>query len=168
MRLAGAGARLVTLHARHVAPNRRRARAAKLEYVRDTVEALRTHGMHASCAGGRTVVLSNGNVRAFSDVAHNLQATGADGAMVGEPLLDVPDIFAPVLGRPHTDVRGVLATYLGYCEQYPVDVSLGYVHQHVQSIVRGKMPPGRDARALSDALRAAQSVAEMQRVLERP
>ena len=107
-------------------------------------------------------------MRAFSDVADNLQATGADGAMVGEPLLDVPDMFAPALGRPHADVRGVLATYLGYCEQYPVDVSLGYVHQHVQSIVRGKMPPGRDARALSDALRAAQSVAEMQRVLERP
>lgn len=88
-RLALAGSAAVTLHARHVAPNRRRGRPAKLEYVRAIVEAFERDGLRS-----RTAVLSNGNVRGWGDVQTNLAYTGADGVMVGEPLLCMPKCVA--------------------------------------------------------------------------
>ncbi|WFD29293.1 tRNA-dihydrouridine(16/17) synthase [NAD(P)(+)] [Malassezia sp. CBS 17886] len=94
MRLAHAGAHIVTLHARHVAPNRRRAGAAKLAHVRDIVDALCDGGLHVRQPSGRTAVLSNGNVRTWEDVVGNLSWTCADGVMVGEPLLAHPECVA--------------------------------------------------------------------------
>lgn len=76
--LEHAGAAWVTLHARHVSARRRRQGAADLDAIRALTHAL------------TIPVVSNGNVRTFSDVQQNAAYTGADGVMVGETLLGNP------------------------------------------------------------------------------
>lgn len=157
-RLARAGAHVLTLHARHVAPNRRRAGPAKLEHVARLVDALHTHGLHASQAAGHTYVLTNGNVRTQADIAANLANTHADGIMIGEPLLVHPDLFTST--APGSCRSPPLPTYLGLCERYADAASMPCIQQHVQYMIKG-MSPGRETRALHDALRAAPDPAAM-------
>lgn len=76
--LEHAGASWVTLHARHVSAKRRRQGAADLDAIRELKQAL------------TIPVVSNGNVRTFSDVQQNASYTCADGVMVGETLLGNP------------------------------------------------------------------------------
>lgn len=166
-RLALAGSSVITLHARHVAPNRRRAGMAKLEHVRGLVDALG--------AERRTRVLSNGNVRSWADIPTNMAYTHADGVMVGEPLLLNPDLFAPSAACSHhqhypaqcalSDSQcqwsgSPIVTYLSMCERYPIDAPMSCVQQHIQSMMRG-LPPSRETRALHDALREAGDVQTM-------
>ena len=165
-RLARAGSAAVTLHARHVAPNRRRGRPAKLEYVRAIVEAFERDGLRS-----RTAVVSNGNVRGWGDVQANLAYTGADGVMVGEPLLCMPEcvgdakradgsLFAPNLS--HTMREHVLPTFLGMSRKYPIDTTLHQIKQHTQYMLRTMFPPGRETRTFADALLGADDVAAME------
>lgn len=77
-RIEAAGASWITLHARTVSARRRRQGAADLSQVLLLKENL------------RIPVISNGNVRGFSDLKDNLDYTGADGLMVGETLLGNP------------------------------------------------------------------------------
>ena len=77
-RLEHAGASWITLHARTVSARRRRQGAADLEQVRLLKETL------------SVPVVSNGNVKTWEDVVSNSETTGADGAMVGETLLENP------------------------------------------------------------------------------
>lgn len=156
-RLAHAGSSLITLHARHVAPNRRRAGAAKLEHVRALVEALHDQGLHASQPSGRTRVLSNGNVRTWQDIPANLAYTQADGVMVGEPLLVHPNLFAPHRGP-------AMSMYLDMCLRYPDDTSMPWIRQHMQYMLRG-LTPSRETRALQDALIAAPDVRAIQSLM---
>lgn len=162
--LAHAGSSLITVHARHVAPNRRRAGPAKLEHVRAVVEALQAQGLHASQPGGSTLVLSNGNVRTWDDIVANLAYTQADGVMVGEPLLMQPDLFVSSVEPAKRPTARVLPTYLRLCEKYNVDTSLPFIKQHTQYILRS-WAPGRETRIVQDQLRAAESVAAMRDVL---
>jgi len=88
VRLARAGARIVTLHARHRGrTNARRDGAAELECVRHVADALRPLGVP---------VFSNGNVRCAQDAVSNLAETGAAGVMVAEELLRDPALFDAV------------------------------------------------------------------------
>lgn len=77
-RLEAAGASWITLHARTVSAKRRRQGAADLAQVKLLKDSL------------RIPIISNGNVRKFSDLEDNLRFTGADGIMVGETLLGNP------------------------------------------------------------------------------
>ncbi|KAG5650829.1 hypothetical protein H0H81_010878, partial [Sphagnurus paluster] len=77
-RLEACGAAWVTLHARTVSARRRRQGAADLDQVKRLKENL------------RIPVVSNGNVRIWTDIPENLNYTGADGVMVGETLLRNP------------------------------------------------------------------------------
>ncbi|KAI3626364.1 hypothetical protein CBS9595_001725 [Malassezia furfur] len=158
VRLARAGASVVTLHARHVAIHRRRAHAAKLEYVAQVRTALDDAQLHASQPGGHCRLLSNGNVRTFDDITRNLHDTGADGVMVGEPLLDRPHVFAPSVGAALT-AHDAMCTYLRLCETYPLEAQVPRVQQHLQSIVHAGYTPSRDTRLLLDTLRAAPTLA---------
>lgn len=160
MRLAQAGASVVTLHARHVAPNRRRAHAAQLAYVAAVRHALDGAGLHATCAGGHCRVLSNGNVRSYDDVLRNLHDTRADGVMVGEPLLLQPHVFAPSVGRRAT-LWEAMHTYLALCTAYPLESPLPRIKQHLAYMVRGGLPPSREARHVHDTLAGAPSVADL-------
>ncbi|KAG8999867.1 hypothetical protein FRB94_005860 [Tulasnella sp. JGI-2019a] len=85
VRLARAGASVVALHARHVAAKRRRQGAAKLEWVAEIRKAIEDAGL-----ASQTKVLSNGNVRNYTDCVENLRSTGAAGLMIGEALLGDP------------------------------------------------------------------------------
>lgn len=76
--LEHAGASWVTLHARHVSAKRRRQGAADLDAIRELKQTL------------AIPVISNGNVRMFSDIQYNVSYTHADGVMVGETLLGNP------------------------------------------------------------------------------
>jgi tRNA-dihydrouridine synthase 1 len=83
--LARAGASVMTLHARHVAPRHRRKGAAELKWVQAVKSAiLEESGLED------VIVLSNGNVRTHEDCEKNLKETGADGVMVGEAMLGNP------------------------------------------------------------------------------
>ena len=77
-RLEASGASWIALHPRTVSATRRRQGAADLNIVRELKSYL------------NIPVVSNGNVRSFSDLQVNLDFTGADGLMVGEALLDNP------------------------------------------------------------------------------
>ena len=103
----------MTLHARTVSARRRRQGAADLSEVKTLKEAL------------RVPVISNGNVRVYSDIGDNLAYTLADGVMVGETLLGNPWYVLNPL-RP--------SEYLPPCSIFegtlpdPVDISLEYLH----------------------------------------
>jgi tRNA-dihydrouridine synthase len=83
--LEACGCDLLAVHGRtRGSVRRRRAGAADLQAIRAVVAAV----------GHRIPVLTNGNVRRGADVVANIQATGCDGAMVGEALLAYPALFA--------------------------------------------------------------------------
>ncbi|KAL0069215.1 hypothetical protein AAF712_003578 [Marasmius tenuissimus] len=79
-RLQAQGSSWVTLHARNVSARRRRQGAADLSQVKRLKDSPTIH----------VPIVSNGNVRTFSDLSDNLSMTGADGLMVGETLLGNP------------------------------------------------------------------------------
>ncbi|GMH62855.1 hypothetical protein TrRE_jg3206 [Triparma retinervis] len=81
------GVDMITIHGRvRGTDDDRRFGAADLGVVKRCVEEVQRRG-------GKTKVISNGNVRGVGDVGRNLEYTGADGIMVGEELLRKPDLF---------------------------------------------------------------------------
>ncbi|KAJ3500857.1 hypothetical protein NLJ89_g9605 [Agrocybe chaxingu] len=104
-RLEAAGASWITLHARTVSTRRRRQGAADLSQVKRLKEHL------------EIPVISNGNVRVFSDLEDNLAYTGADGIMVGETLLGNPCLFAGSVPDP-VDIS------LEYLSIFPGDLGI--------------------------------------------
>lgn len=80
----------------------------------------------------RIPVLANGNVRHMDDVHSCLEATGADGVLSAESLLENPALFAGfrtpewVLGSEDCvkdgklDQADLVVEYLKLCEKYPV------------------------------------------------
>lgn len=125
-RIAHAGAAYVTLHARTVSAKRRRAGAADLAMVRAVKEKLSQDPSFSSIP-----VISNGNVRAYGDLAANLEETGADGLMVGEALLDNPLIFE---GSARDPVE-VSLEYLKSCKEYDGCTPMKTIQTHIRHIV---------------------------------
>ncbi|KAG0144741.1 hypothetical protein CROQUDRAFT_46831 [Cronartium quercuum f. sp. fusiforme G11] len=76
--LEDAGASWITLHPRFISSRRRRKGPPFLGFVKELKAAV------------KIPVISNGGVRSFEDLKANLIETGADGLMVGEPLLTNP------------------------------------------------------------------------------
>jgi tRNA-dihydrouridine synthase 1 len=73
----------------------------------------------------RIPVLANGNIRNIHDVEPCLVATGADGVLSAESLLEDPAMFSPqryLPGGEWTPLDGpkILLEYLDLVEQYPV------------------------------------------------
>ncbi|KAG9313466.1 FMN-linked oxidoreductase [Chiua virens] len=118
--LEHAGASWVTLHARHVSAKRRRQGAADLDAIRALKEAL------------SIPVVSNGNVRMFSDVTHNAGYTHADGVMVGETLLGNPCLFS---GGPCRDPVVMALDYLAMCKCLAGVATLQTVQAHVRYMI---------------------------------
>ncbi|KAF9225882.1 FMN-linked oxidoreductase [Gyrodon lividus] len=118
--LEHAGASWVTLHARHVSAKRRRQGAADLDVVRELKEAL------------TVPVVSNGNVRAFSDIRNNVAYTCADGAMVGQTLLGNPCLFS---GSDIQDPVLISLEYLEICKLLPHVATLKTIQAHVRYII---------------------------------
>ncbi|KAG5350155.1 hypothetical protein C0989_012479, partial [Termitomyces sp. Mn162] len=118
-RLEAYGAAWVTLHARTVSARRRRQGAADLDQVRKLKKGL--------CVP----VISNGNVREWSDIPENLGYTGADGVMVGETLLGNPCLFANKLPDP----VDIALEYLDICRQFPGTASVLTAQTHIRHFV---------------------------------
>ncbi|KAK0480704.1 FMN-linked oxidoreductase [Armillaria novae-zelandiae] len=118
-RLEGNGASWITLHARTVSARRRRNGPADLLQVKALKENL------------RVPVISNGNVRVWSDIQRNLDYTGADGAMVGETLLGNPCIFSGTVPDP-VDIS---LEYLQLCRDYPDTATFPMIQTHIRHFV---------------------------------
>ncbi|KAJ8546187.1 hypothetical protein K7X08_018770 [Anisodus acutangulus] len=90
----------------------------------------------------RIPVLANGNIRHIDDVDSCLEATGADGVLSADPLLENPALFAGYrtaewgLGSAgmkeddKLDQAELLIEYLRFCERYPVPWRIIRSHVH--------------------------------------
>lgn len=85
-------------------------------------------------------VLANGNIRHMDDVKSCLEATGADGVLSAESLLENPALFAGFMTAKwgeegnnedgKLDQADLLVEYLKLCEQYPVPWRIVRSHVH--------------------------------------
>ncbi|KAJ7512909.1 t-diRNAhydrouridine synthase [Mycena galericulata] len=118
-RLEACGASWLTLHARTVAPRRRRHGAADLSQVKRLKDNL------------SLPVVSNGNVRVWNDLEENLKATGADGLMVAETLLGNPCLFANKIPDPVE----ISLEYLDISREYPGTATLPIITTHIRHFI---------------------------------
>ncbi|EST09768.1 tRNA-dihydrouridine synthase [Kalmanozyma brasiliensis GHG001] len=162
--LARAGSSLVTVHPRFASSVRRRKGLADLDQVIRVREALQVEGLLRSGdrPHGDTAVVSNGNVRCWSDVVTNLSLTGASGVMVGETLLENPALFRPSLPEAYEDghfwersSRAMAEEYIDLRYQYDAfETPFKVVRQHLQSILCS-IPHNIDPEALAEQHRYA-------------
>ncbi|KAG7448563.1 FMN-linked oxidoreductase [Guyanagaster necrorhizus] len=118
-RLEADGVSWITLHARTVSARRRRNGPADLSQVKALKETL------------RVPVISNGNVREWSDIQSNFDYTGADGVMVGETLLGNPCIFSGTVPDP-VDIS---LEYLQHCRDYPGTATFPTIQTHIRHFI---------------------------------
>lgn len=118
-RLEACGVSWVTLHARNVSARRRRQGSANLDEVKRLKGNL------------QVPVVSNGNVREFSDLLANTEYTGADGVMVGETLLGNPCLFAGTVPDP---VK-ISLEYLELCKKFFETIEIATVQTHIRHFV---------------------------------
>ncbi|KAG5716092.1 tRNA-dihydrouridine synthase 1-like [Termitomyces sp. T112] len=144
-RLEAYGAAWVTLHARTVSARRRRQGAADLDQVRKLKKGL--------CVP----VISNGNVREWSDIPENLGYTGADGVMVGETLLGNPCLFANKLPDP----VDIALEYLDICRQFPGTASVLTAQTHIRHFVEYQCKRRPWFQKFRSALGTTKSMEEM-------
>lgn len=90
----------------------------------------------------RIPVLANGNIRHMDDVRDCLEATGADGVLSAESLLENPALFTGFRtaecvgdseesnGDEKLDQAELLVEYLKLCERYPVPWRMIRAHVH--------------------------------------
>ncbi len=108
-RLEKAGASLVAVHGRTREEKRAKSSIACWETIAAVKKAL------------HVPVLANGNLRNIQDVGYCLEATGADGVMSAEGLLEDPAMFsARRLERPYSPIEGpgMLLEYCDMVDQY--------------------------------------------------
>ncbi|KAF9467969.1 FMN-linked oxidoreductase [Collybia nuda] len=150
-RLAACGAAWITLHARTVSSQRRRQGSADLEQVK----RLKDHM--------KIPIISNGNVRVWSDIQENLEYTGADGVMVGETLLGNPCLFANIVPDP-VDIS---IEYLDLCRQYPGTAAIPNIQTHVRHFIEfqcGRRPWFKMFRASLGSTRTIEDIETLLRI----
>ncbi|KAK7044506.1 FMN-linked oxidoreductase [Favolaschia claudopus] len=148
-RLEDAGASWLTLHARTVAPNRRRHGAADLSQVKRLKNNL------------NIPVVSNGNVRVWDDLEYNLEATEADGLMVAEALLENPCLFTNKIPDP-VDIS---LEYLAICRAFPETTPLDVIIAHIRHFVNFQSHRRPWFRKFRAALTACKTLDEIERLL---
>ncbi|KAJ7104450.1 t-diRNAhydrouridine synthase [Mycena belliarum] len=165
-RLGACGAAWLTLHARTVAPRRRRHGAADLSQVKRLKDNL------------SLPVVSNGNVRTWNDLEQNLKETGADGLMVAETLLgnpwSVPFIYFPdgdtstppsLFANKVPDPVDISLEYLGICREYPGTATLSVATTHVRHFVEFQCHRRPWYRKFRPALGACKTLDDVERLL---
>ena len=111
--LERSGASLVAVHGRTRAQKKSLGNLADWSVIEEVKRAL------------RIPVLANGNIRTLHDVGPCLAATGADGVMSAESLLEDPALFSserllPGGAMAPLDGPRLLLEYLELVERYPV------------------------------------------------
>ncbi|KAF9012119.1 FMN-linked oxidoreductase [Hymenopellis radicata] len=132
-RLEAQGASWITLHPRTVSARRRRNGPADLPQVKILKDCL----------------------------SHNLKLTGADGIMIGEPLLDNPCLFSTDCIPDPVEIS---LEYLALCREYPDTASFASIQTHVRHFVDyqcGRRPWFNKFRA---ALTACQCIDEIEKL----
>ncbi|KAJ7167420.1 t-diRNAhydrouridine synthase [Mycena crocata] len=148
-RLEACGVSWLTLHARTVAPRKRRHGAADLSQVKRLKDNL------------NIPVVSNGNVRVWDDLEENLKTTGADGLMVAETLLGNPCLFANKVPDP-VDIS---LEYLAICREYPGTATLSMMTTHVRHFVEFQCHRRPWYRKFRPALGACKTIDEIDALL---
>lgn len=150
--LEQAGASWITLHPRFISCRRRRKGSPFLKFVEELKQAV------------KVPVISNGGVRSYLDFDKNLKETGADGLMVGEPLLTNPFIFE---GDKPLDVISFGTEYMQLCEQFGEMVSLYSVQRHFDWILKVPSHQSNAAmRKLHHQILEATSISEISDLFE--
>ncbi|KAM1048178.1 hypothetical protein ACFX13_028028 [Malus domestica] len=128
--LEDAGCSLLVVHGRTRDEKDQKKVQANWEAIRAVKNAL------------RIPVLANGNIRHMDDVRDCLEATGADGVLSAESLLENPAFFAGFRTAKWAaeneesrkdgklDQADLLVEYLKLCEQYPVPWRMIRAHVH--------------------------------------
>jgi tRNA-dihydrouridine synthase 1 len=115
--LVGAGASLLTVHGR--------TREEKGQLVREpdwaTIARIKQHFANRSPP---VPVIANGGIECLADVQRCIDATGADGVMTSEGILENPALFTASLDPTNGNIRRtqleMAEEYLQYCAKYPV------------------------------------------------
>jgi tRNA-dihydrouridine synthase 1 len=151
--LVNAGASLLTIHGR--------TRDEKGHKVADVdwqmIKRLKDHFR------GRVPVIANGGIECYEDVQRCLDATGCDGVMSSEAILESPTLFAlpeNVLHLSHLDMTD---EYLQFCIRYPV-WPFKSVRSHVYKYLHRYLclfTNLREAAATSQTIEELQSICQV-------
>jgi len=127
-----AGAQLIAIHGRTREQKRASDVRANWAFINEIKKQL------------KVPVLANGDIRSFAEAQRCLEATGADGVLSAEPLLESPSLFSDPPFAPPTDaasplpVEGdknceLLLEYLELTETYttPLRMVKGHIHKMV-------------------------------------
>lgn len=141
--LARAGCDLLTVHGRTKEMNKTAVREVDWEIIRRIKARL------------AIPVLANGGIETHADIARCLEATGCDGVMSSEALLENPALFADANNSPDAcgGVRYIdlAQQYLASAEQYP-PASEKIIRAHLFKILFQDLRVHTDFReALADA-----------------
>ena len=116
--LVAAGASLLTIHGR--------TREEKGQFVAqadwETIRKLKAH------FAGRVPIIANGGIETADDVDRCIEATGVDGVMSSEAILENPGMFSKGI-----DSQGLFKTQLDLAEEY-IDLCRSYPVWHYKSI----------------------------------
>ena len=115
-RIEAAGASLLTVHGRLKEHNKQRVGPANFQIVKLIKETL------------KIPVLVNGGISTFKDVEQSLQATGCDGAMSSESILEYAALFDP---SKIYDMDEICEEYLEMFDKYPGEADLKHVRAHL-------------------------------------
>ncbi|RLM95394.1 hypothetical protein BBO99_00007711 [Phytophthora kernoviae] len=145
--LQEAGCDLLTVHGRTKEMNKTAVREVDWDIIRRIKERL------------SIPVIANGGLEIPEDIARCLEATGCDGVMSSEGLLENPALFAETDNTPGNDTSfmELAKKYLGYATLYP-PASDKIVRAHLFKILFQDLRVHSDLR---DALAAAKSQDQM-------
>uniref|UniRef100_A0AAV1TTN1 tRNA-dihydrouridine(16/17) synthase [NAD(P)(+)] n=1 Tax=Peronospora matthiolae TaxID=2874970 RepID=A0AAV1TTN1_9STRA len=150
--LQDAGCDLLTVHGRTKEMNKTAVGAINWDIIRRIKERL------------SIPVIANGGVETHEDIARCLEATGCDGVMSSEGVLENPALFADGNNAPGTDTSflELARQYLEFATLYP-PASDKIVRAHLFKILFQDLRVHSDLR---DALAAAKSQEEMVHIVD--
>lgn len=127
-----AGAQLIAIHGRTREQKRASDVRANWAYIREIKKQL------------KVPVLANGDIRTFAEAQKCLEATGADGVLSADPLLENPSLFSDPPYAPPSDLANplpvegdknchLLLEYLDMTDKYetPLRMVKGHIHKMV-------------------------------------
>lgn len=139
--LQAAGCDLLTVHGRTKEMNKTAVREVDWDIIRQIKARL------------SIPVIANGGIETHEDIARCLEATGCDGVMSSEALLENPALFADAKNAPGVDTRYIdlAQQYLDCAAQYP-PASDKIIRAHLFKILFQDLRVHTDLReALADA-----------------